>query len=112
VEMKLRVPDPPAYLRQDMTVSVDIEVGRSKDTVVIPADAVHDAGGSAPWVLVIREQHAQRQQVKLGLIGDGRIELLNGIAPGEAVVPATNGLVEAGAHVRAVATLGAARTAP
>lgn len=112
VEMKLRVPDPPAYLRQDMTVSVDIEVGRSKGTVVIPADAVHDAGGSAPWVLVIREQRAERQPVKLGLIGDGRIEVLNGIAPGEAVVPATNGLVEAGAHVRAAGTIGAARTAP
>ncbi len=112
VEVKLRVPEPPAYLRQDMTVSVDIEVGRSKDTVVIPADAVHDAGGSAPWVLVIREQHAVRQPVKLGLIGDGRIEVLNGIAAGEAIVPATNGLVEAGAHVRAAATTGAVKTAP
>jgi HlyD family secretion protein len=112
VEVKLRVSDPPPYLRQDMTVSVDIEISRSKDTVVIPSDAVHESGGSAPWVLVIRKQRAERQPVKLGLIGDGRVEVLSGIAAGEAVVPATNGTVKAGAHVRAAVTAGAARTAP
>ena len=30
VEVKLTVPDPPDYLRQDMTVSVDIEVARRR----------------------------------------------------------------------------------
>ena len=40
VEVKLRVPIPPDYLRQDMTVSVDIEVARSAGAVLVPADAV------------------------------------------------------------------------
>lgn len=39
VDMKLRVPDPPAYLRQDMTVSVDAEVvaGVSDGERLVPA---------------------------------------------------------------------------
>ena len=45
VEVKLRVPAPPAYLRQDMTVSVDIEVDRHADALALPANAVHDAAG-------------------------------------------------------------------
>ena len=48
VAVKLKVSNPPAYLRQDMTVSVDIEVARHADTVVIPTDAVHDATEAAP----------------------------------------------------------------
>lgn len=41
VDMKLRVPDPPAYLRQDMTVSVDVEVvaGVSDGERLVPASS-------------------------------------------------------------------------
>jgi HlyD family secretion protein len=100
VEVKLRVPKPPAYLRQDMTVSVDIEVARRANTLVIPADAARDATSAHPWVLVVREHHAVRQPVKLGLRGDGRVEVLEGIAPGERVISAINGSVKNGQRVR------------
>jgi HlyD family secretion protein len=103
VEVKLRVPDPPAYLVQDMTASVDIEVARRADTVYVPTDAVHDANGAQPWVLAIRGFRAVRQPVKLGLRGDSRIEILDGVEAGDRLVPATNALVKAGQRVRAVA---------
>ena len=109
VEVKLRVPDPPAYLVQDMTASVDIEVARRADTVYVPTDAVHDANGAQPWVLAIRGFRAVRQPVKLGLRGDSRIEILDGIEAGEKLVPATNALVKAGQRVRAVAPQNPAR---
>jgi HlyD family secretion protein len=44
-----------------------------------------------------------RQPVKLGLRGDNRIEVLEGVEPGEELIPATNGLVKAGQRVRGVA---------
>lgn len=74
VAVKLKVPNPPAYLRQDMTVSVDIEVARRADTVVIPADAVHDATGAQPWVPAVRGHRATRQAVKIGLRQADRLE--------------------------------------
>ena len=103
VEVKLRVPEPPAYLVQDMTVSVDIEVARRADTVYVPTETVRDANGTQPWVLAIRGFRAQRQPVKLGLRGDGRIEILEGVEAGDDLIPATNALVKAGQRVRAVA---------
>lgn len=102
VEIKLRVPDPPGYLRQDMTVSVDIEVARRAGAVVVPADAVHDAGAPRPWVLVINGGRAERREVKTGLRGDGRVEVAEGLAPGERVVPASNLAIKAGMRVRPV----------
>lgn len=110
VEVKLKVPDPPAYLRQDMTVSVDIEVARRANAVVAPAEAVHDATGPQPWVLAIRENRAVRVPVTVGLRGDRRLEVLAGVGPGDRLIPATNGLVKAGERVNVAATVaGAAR---
>jgi HlyD family secretion protein len=103
VEVKLKVANPPAFLRQDMTASVDIEVARRADTVIVPTEAVHDATGPQPWVLAIRGWRAVRLPVKLGLRGDNRIEVLEGVEPGDELIPATNGLVKAGQRVRGVA---------
>jgi HlyD family secretion protein len=102
VEVKLRVASPPDYLRQDMTVSVDIEVARRNGTVVVPADAVHDANGAQPWVLAVDGWRAQRRPVKLGLKGDGRVEVLEGVSPGDSLISAAQLMVKSGQRVRAV----------
>ena len=99
VEVKLRVPNPPAYLRQDMTVSADIEVERHPGALALPAEAVRDVSGPAPWVLVVREGRARRQAVKLGLRGEGSVEVLDGLAEGDEVVPAASP-VKAGQFVK------------
>lgn len=103
VEVKLRAPKPPEYLRQDMTVSVDIEVARSAGAVVVPADTVRDAGGAQPWVLAVDGGRATRRAVKLGLKGDGRMEVLEGVAPGDRLISAAQLTVKSGQRVRAVA---------
>ncbi|MGE5170602.1 MAG: efflux RND transporter periplasmic adaptor subunit [Rudaea sp.] len=100
VEVKLRVPDPPPYLKQDMSVSVDIEVARRKDVLIVPADAIRDIGTAHPWAMVVRNAKATRQPVKLGMRGDQALEITEGLAPGDAIIPATNGLVRPGQRVR------------
>jgi len=101
VEVKLNIPNPPAYLRQDMTVSVDIETARRTATVVIATAAVEDAATDKPWVLVVRDKHAIKQYVTLGLLGDTRVEVLQGIEKGESVIPKSKLGVKAGQRVRA-----------
>jgi len=104
VEVKLKVPQPPPYLRQDMTVSVDIEVARRNGATVMATEALRDAAGAKPWVLAVRDGHAVQVHVKPGLRGDGRIEVLEGLAPGDLLIPPSNGLVRAGQRVRAMTT--------
>jgi HlyD family secretion protein len=102
VEVKLRVPDPPEYLRQDMTVSVDIEIERRSGTLALPAEAVRDASGPAPWVLQVKDRRAIRQPVTVGLRGEGVVEIRGGLEAGDLVVPASYANVKPGEHVRAV----------
>jgi HlyD family secretion protein len=100
VEVKLNVPAPPAHLRQDMTVSIDIEVARRLRTLVVPIDAVHNGTGIEPWVTLITQGHASRQPVKLGLRGGGKVEILSGIQAGDKILVATTAQVVDGARVR------------
>lgn len=101
VEIKLRVGDPPAYLRQDMTVSIDIRVARHPNAVTIPSDTVFEMASERPWVLLADGGRAVRRPVRLGLKGDGRVEVLDGVAPGELLIPTAAG-VRAGQRVRPV----------
>jgi HlyD family secretion protein len=103
VEVKLRVPAPPDYLRQDMTASVDVEVGRRQNALNIPSGAVFDAAGREPWVLAVEGMRAMRRPVKLGLKGEGRVEVLEGLAAGDRVVAAAGSGILPGQHVRALA---------
>ena len=108
VEVKLRVPEPPDYLRQDMTVSVDIEVARRNGTLVAPADAVFDAAGPHPWVLVATDHHAVKTPVALGAKGEGNVEIVDGVAAGDRLVSAASGVLP-GAWIRIASTHNAHR---
>ena len=100
--VKLTVADPPAYLRQNMTVSVDIATARRADVLSLPVSGVRDALTSAPWVMVIDKGRAVRRPVRLGLQGDQRIEILSGVAKGVQVIPASADIA-VGDRVRAAA---------
>jgi len=101
VEVKLRVPEPPAYLKEDMTVSVDIQTDRRAATLALAADAVHEASNSSPWVLAVENGRAVRKPVRLGLRGERVVEVLDGLAEGALVVPVENARVRAGQKLRA-----------
>ena len=69
------MPRPRAYLRPDMTVSVDVEVARAPRALVVPAEAVRGTSDSArPGSWSLRGGRAERRAVRLGPArrGDGR----------------------------------------
>ncbi len=99
VEVRVRVPEPPAYLRQDMTVSIDVEVGRREDALSLPLDALRNPRAGAAEVLAVREGRVERVTVRTGLRGLGRVEVLEGLSAGDFVLPA-RAVVEPGARVR------------
>ncbi|MFG1401840.1 efflux RND transporter periplasmic adaptor subunit [Xanthobacter sediminis] len=101
VQVKLTVPDPPAYLRQDMTVSVDIETARRSGVLVLPRRAVRDLQSGQPWVLAIRDGRAYHQTVQVGLAGSMRLEITEGLKAGDLAIPEGAGIA-AGQRVRPV----------
>jgi HlyD family secretion protein len=91
VEVKLDVPRPPPYLRQDMTVSVSIEVARHADAIVIASEALRDADREAPWVLRHEAGRLLRTPIRIGSRSGGHTEVLAGLKEGDRVAPAGAG---------------------
>jgi HlyD family secretion protein len=105
VTAKFLVPEPPAYLLPEMTVSVEVEVARKPGALALPLDAVRDLA-TAPWVLAVRDGRARRVPVRTGVRGATRVEILGGLAAGDRVIPASEGKVGDGDRVRVGAAFG------
>jgi HlyD family secretion protein len=69
-----------------MTVSVNVEVSRREGVLRVPAEAVRGPGDDA-WALVIAAGQAERRPLRVGLRGQGAVEVTAGLAEGEWVVP-------------------------
>ncbi len=100
VKVTLLVPAPPAYLMEDMTASVDIEITRRDSAILVPATALHDEGSTAPWVYRIDGGRARRRAVTLGLCTAGLCEVVTGLVPGDRVIPLSDASIEEGDRVR------------
>jgi HlyD family secretion protein len=90
----------PAFLREDMTLSVEVETGRRERALVLPLSALRSQTSPATaTVLVADAGRAQERQLRLGLRTLDAAEVLEGLAEGDAVLLGSN--VAAGARIRA-----------
>lgn len=86
VEVRLTVDPVPDFLRQDMTVSVNIETDQRAHARVIPNDALSNVQGNKAIVLLLRDGKIHRQTVTLGLRGLAMSEVVSGLQDGEQVL--------------------------
>lgn len=100
VEVRLRVPEPPSFLKPDMTVSVDLTVAAKRHALTVPSDAVRGSSTPAPWVWAVEDARVVRREVKLGIPGEGAVEIASGLREGAEVVIPTGQLLSEGQRVR------------
>jgi HlyD family secretion protein len=77
-------------------------VAERENTLVLPVRSVRDALSGQPWVLGIKDGRASKKPVQLGLRGNSRVEIIDGMTDGEFAIPASSGVLN-GQRVRAIA---------
>ena len=100
VEVRLTVDPVPDFLRQDMTVSVNIETDKRAHARVIPNDALGNVQGNKAIVLLLRDGKIHRQTVTLGLRGLAMSEVVSGLQDGEQVLADAVSPLKDGTRVR------------
>ncbi len=85
VEVKFEASGPPAFLREDMTLSMQVATGRRERARTLPATAVLGPGIDARVRRVIDGRVAE-QAVRTGLRTLERVEIVDGLAAGDAVL--------------------------
>lgn len=86
IEIQLEVEDPPAELRAEMTVSVEIEVASREAALVVPRTAVFDASTQSPQLFVVEDGRVAVREVVLGIADRALVEIDGGLSEGDTVV--------------------------
>ncbi|WP_350561017.1 efflux RND transporter periplasmic adaptor subunit [Psychrobacter sp. CAL346-MNA-CIBAN-0220] len=100
VEVRLTVDPVPNFLRQDMTVSVNIETDRRAQALVLPNDAIGNVQGDKAVVVSLRDGKIQRQKVTLGLRGLAMSEVIAGLSLDDQVLADAASSLADGTRVR------------
>lgn len=100
VDVRLTVDPLPPFLRQDMTVSVNVETARRDQTLTVPNDALFDVSGDTAYVLAVRDGIVERVAVRVGLRGLTLSEIVSGLAAGEQVLAGGRDVAPEGGRVR------------
>lgn len=86
IEVRLLVPEPPEYLRPDMTVSVDIEVGRRDDALVVPIGSVLGLASPTPYVYIAHKGRVTRRDLEVGIRDVEHVEVLSGLKESDKII--------------------------
>jgi HlyD family secretion protein len=100
VEVRLWVPQAPAFLAQDMTVSVDIEVEKRLQVLQVPMSVVHMPDKADAWVLRVKDKRAVRTPVVLGLKNQLTSQVISGLQQGDALIATSQVSLHDGSHLR------------
>jgi len=100
VDVRLTVDPVPDFLRQDMTVSVNVETNKREQTLVIPNDALSSISGNKAMVILVRDRKIQRHPITLGLRGLVMSEVVAGLKEGDHVLTDAESVLKDGIRVR------------
>jgi cobalt-zinc-cadmium efflux system membrane fusion protein len=92
VKVRTEVPNPDDRLKPDMFANVQIITDLHRTAISIPQSAVLDDGGKSVVFVAEGGGYAKRG-VNLGIQGDGRVEIIEGLQAGDKVVVKGNYLL-------------------
>jgi membrane fusion protein, heavy metal efflux system len=86
MRVRIELENPEIRLRPEMLASAQIVVGPSRPMLLVPSDAIQQINDSDVVFVRRSEDRFELQPVRLGDTFNGRVVLLEGVKPGEAVV--------------------------
>lgn len=72
-------------LKPGLFLSVELQIARREKAVLVPEEALVGEG-TRQYVFVVRDEKAERREVKLGQRLQGEVEVASGLAAGELVI--------------------------
>lgn len=101
-KVRVEVANPDNRIKHEMFADVDINAGDGEpERLAVPLSALIDSGNRQVVLVERGEGRFEPRPVKVGLRGDGYIEITEGLKAGESVVVAANFLIDAESNLKA-----------
>jgi len=99
--VRIEIPNPDGRLKVDMYADVVFQTGAAEPVAAVPASAVIDSGTRQVVLIAKGEGRFEPRPVKIGVRGDGYVEVLEGVSKGEEVVTSATFLIDAESNLKA-----------
>jgi Cu(I)/Ag(I) efflux system membrane fusion protein len=101
-KVRIEIKNPDHRIKHEMFADVEIDAGAGQaPRLSVPVSAVLDSGSRQVVLIDRREGRIEQRPLKLGMRGDGFVEVLDGLKEGENVVIAANFLIDAESNLKA-----------
>jgi membrane fusion protein, copper/silver efflux system len=101
-KVRIELQNPHHRIKHEMFADVTIDAGaKEPPRLSVPVSAVIDSGNKQVVLVDKGEGRFEPRTVKLGMRGDGFVEVLDGVKEGENVVVAANFLIDAESNLKA-----------
>lgn len=107
MEVEIDVANPRGELKPGMAAEAVVNVSSRPNALTVPVQAVSNSGGNRFVLVVNRENVVEERQIVTGFEGAARVEVLDGVQAGEAVVVGNRNLLRAGQKVEPKVSEGA-----
>ncbi len=86
-KVRISLSNPPPQIKLGMTASVSLSGSGSPIEVMVPLSAIYQTN-TTPCVWVINDHTATLRPVQVGSFGNGQVQILGGLKPGDTIVTA------------------------
>lgn len=101
IKVRLEFENPGLFLKPGMFASVDLKSTLARDRTIAPRSAVIDTGERQIAFVSLGEGKFEPRDVRMGVeTGDGQVEILDGLKPGEMVVTSGQFLLDSESRIR------------
>jgi membrane fusion protein, copper/silver efflux system len=101
-KVRIEVANPEFRIKHEMFADVEIDAGDGEpERTVVPISALIDSGNRQVVIVDRGDGRFEPRPVKVGMRGEGHVEITEGIKAGESVVVAANFLIDAESNLKA-----------
>jgi membrane fusion protein, copper/silver efflux system len=101
-KVRIEVENSDHHIKHEMFADVEINAGAGDDPrLAVPVSAVIDSGNRQVVIVARGEGLFEPRPVKLGMRGDGLVEVRDGLKAGEKIVTTANFLIDAESNLKA-----------
>ncbi|NLI78037.1 MAG: efflux RND transporter periplasmic adaptor subunit [Candidatus Riflebacteria bacterium] len=101
-QFEVIIDNPERKLRSGMFANIRLFLETAKGAVVVPRDALLAHNGDRAAIRVTPEGIAEKVKVRTGIVQEDRVEILDGLQPGDTIVTQGLEFIRVGAPVKAI----------
>lgn len=101
-KVEVKIDNPGQRIKAGMFASVQLTKGKAGDAVIVPIASVVDLNTDSPHIFVVEDNRAVKKEIKIGIITDTQVEVLEGLKAGEKVIIKGQNRIESDAEVEVI----------